>query len=72
MESYLPKSTVQASIGSIPLALGISNGNTMLTVAVLAILITAPLGSFLIDITRNHLLGVPEKLHEKLNIIEKV
>jgi len=58
--SYLPKATVQASIGSIPLALGISNGNTMLTVAVLAILITAPLGAFLIDITRTPLLGAPE------------
>lgn len=60
VESYLPKATVQASIGSIPLALGISNGNTMLTVAVLAILITAPLGAFLIDFTRTPLLGLPE------------
>ncbi|MDP3130172.1 MAG: cation:proton antiporter, partial [Bacillota bacterium] len=47
--SYLPKATVQASIGSIPLALGISNGNVMLTIAVLAILVTAPMGAFLID-----------------------
>lgn len=61
VEAYLPKATVQASIGSIPLALGISNGNTMLTIAVLAILITAPLGAFLIDITKNKLLGKPEK-----------
>jgi hypothetical protein len=60
VESYLPKATVQASIGSIPLALGISNGNTMLTVAVLAILITAPLGAFLIDNTRTPFLGLPE------------
>ncbi|MBN2504827.1 MAG: cation:proton antiporter [Bacilli bacterium] len=54
--AYIPKATVQASIGSIPLAMGISNGNTMLTVAVLAILITAPIGSFLIDATKKPLL----------------
>jgi NhaP-type Na+/H+ or K+/H+ antiporter len=60
VESYLPKATVQASIGSIPLSLGISNGNVMLTIAVLAILLTAPLGAFLIDITRNKLLGKSE------------
>jgi NhaP-type Na+/H+ or K+/H+ antiporter len=60
VEAYIPKATVQASIGSIPLALGISNGNTMLTVAVLAILITAPLGAFLMDISKNRLLGLPE------------
>lgn len=55
--SYIPKATVQASIGSIPLALGLSNGNTMLTIAVLAILLTAPLGAFLIDISKNKFLG---------------
>jgi NhaP-type Na+/H+ or K+/H+ antiporter len=54
--AYLPKATVQASIGSIPLALGISNGDTMLTLAVLAILLTAPLGAFLIDLTKHKLL----------------
>jgi NhaP-type Na+/H+ or K+/H+ antiporter len=48
--SFIP-ATVQASVGSIPLALGISNGNTMLTVSVLAILITAPIGAYLIDLT---------------------
>lgn len=62
VESYLPKATVQASIASIPLSLGISNGNTMLTVAVLAILITAPLGAILIDLTKNFLLGTPNIL----------
>lgn len=54
--AYLPKATVQASIGSIPLALGISSGSTMLTVAVLAILITAPIGAFMIDLTAKRLL----------------
>ncbi len=58
--AYLPKATVQASIGSIPLALGISNGNTMLTISVLAILLTAPLGAFIIDLTKNKFLGLPE------------
>ncbi|WP_412259154.1 hypothetical protein [Enterococcus canintestini] len=45
----IPKATVQAAIGGIPFALGISNGEMMLTVAVLSILITAPVGAFLID-----------------------
>jgi NhaP-type Na+/H+ or K+/H+ antiporter len=61
--AYLPKATVQASIGSIPLALGISNGDTMLTLAVLAILLTAPLGAFLIDLTKGKLL---EKIDPKM------
>lgn len=56
MISYLPKATVQASIGGIPLAMGLSCGDTVLTVAVLAILITAPLGAFLIDLTYKKLL----------------
>lgn len=51
MIAYMPKATVQAAIGGVPLALGLSCGNVVLTVAVLAILITAPLGAFLIDIT---------------------
>ncbi len=47
--SSLPKATVQAAIGSIPLALGIPGGEIMLSVAVLAILITTPIGTILID-----------------------
>lgn len=46
---YMPKATVQAAIGGIPLAMGLSCGNLVLAVAVLAILITAPLGAFLIE-----------------------
>lgn len=46
--SYIPKATVQAAIGGVPLSLGIESGNLILAIAVLAILITAPLGSFLI------------------------
>ncbi|MDR0952356.1 MAG: cation:proton antiporter [Oscillospiraceae bacterium] len=54
--SYLPKATVQAAIGGLPLAAGIASGNLILTVAVLAILITAPLGAFLVDISHKRLL----------------
>lgn len=43
--SELPKATVQAAIGGIPLSMGLSCGNTVLTMAVISILITAPLGA---------------------------
>mgnify|MGYP002606837309 FL=1 len=49
MMAYTPKATVQAAIGGIPLALGFACGDTVLTVAVLAIVLTAPLGAFMID-----------------------
>jgi len=49
--SYLPKATVQAAIGSVPLAMGLSCGKLVLSVAVLGILITAPLGAFAMDAT---------------------
>ncbi len=51
MIAYMPKATVQAAIGGIPLAMGLGCGKIVLTVAVLAILITAPLGAFGIDMT---------------------
>ena len=54
--AYLPKATVQASIAAIPLSEGISKGNIILTIAVISIFITAPLGSFLIDLTKKKLL----------------
>ncbi|MGL4293494.1 MAG: cation:proton antiporter [Bacteroidales bacterium] len=57
MIAYSPKATVQAAIGSIPLALGLPCGKVILTVAVLAILITAPLGAFGIDATYKKLLS---------------
>lgn len=47
--SYLPKATVQAAIGGIPLAMGVPAGNLILTVAVVAILVTAPLGAIGVD-----------------------
>lgn len=54
--AYTPKATVQAAIGSVPLAMGLACGEQTLAVAVLAILITAPLGSFCIDLTYKRLL----------------
>lgn len=54
--AYLPKATVQAAIGSVPLTLGLSCGKITLSVAVLAILITAPLGALGIDSTYKKLL----------------
>ena len=57
MLAYTPKATVQAAIGGIPLALGLSCGDTVLTVAVLAIVFTAPLGAFAIDSTYKKLLN---------------
>lgn len=55
--SYLPKATVQAAIGSIPLAMGLGSGNIILSVAVLGILITAPLGAIGMDATYDKLLN---------------
>lgn len=49
--TYLPKATVQAAIGSVPLAMGLSCGSIVLSVAVLAIVITAPLGALGIDVS---------------------
>lgn len=54
--SYLPKATVQAAIGAIPLSLGMPFGETILAIAVLSIIITAPLGAILIDRTYEKLL----------------
>ena len=51
MIAYMPKATVQAAIGSLPLSMGLPCGKIVLTVAVLAILITAPLGAFGVDVT---------------------
>ena len=57
MMAYTPKATVQAAIGGIPLALGFACGDTVLTVAVLAIVLTAPLGAFAIDLSYKKLLN---------------
>ncbi len=57
MMAYTPKATVQAAIGGIPLALGFACGDMVLTVAVLAIVLTAPLGAFAIDLSYKKLLN---------------
>ena len=54
--SYLPKATVQAAIGAIPLSLGIPGGEIILGISVLSIFITAPAGAILIDLTQEKLL----------------
>ena len=56
MIAYLPKAIVQAAIGSVPLAMGLPCGQIVLSVAVLAILITAPLGALGMDLTCKRLL----------------
>lgn len=54
--AYLPKATVQAAIGSVPLAAGLACGKIILSVAVMGIVITAPLGAFGIDMSYKKLL----------------
>ena len=56
MMAYTPKATVQAAIGGIPLSLGLPCGDVVLTAAVLAIVLTAPLGAFAIDFSYKKLL----------------
>lgn len=56
MLAYTPKATVQAAIGGIPLSLGFACGDRILTVAVLVIVLTAPLGAFAIDLSYKKLL----------------
>jgi hypothetical protein len=56
----LPKATVQAAIGAVPLSLGLSCGKIVLSVSVLAILITAPLGALGMDVSYRRLLTKDE------------
>lgn len=65
MIAYLPKATVQAAIGSVPLALGLPCGNLVLSVAVLSILITAPLGAAGMDLTYRKLLEREDGAHSQ-------
>ena len=58
MLAYTPKATVQAAIGGIPLSLGLACRDMVLTVAVLAIVLTAPLGAFAIDLSYKKLLSL--------------
>ncbi len=61
MIAYLPKATVQAAIGAVPLSMGLPCGKLVLTVAVLSILITAPLGALGIEKTYRRLLSMPDR-----------
>lgn len=54
--AYVPKATVQAAIGAVPLSLGVESGDTILAIAVLSILITAPLGAIGISLSAKRLL----------------
>ena len=58
MIAYTPKATVQAAIGGLPLAMGLPSGELILTISVVAILLTAPLGAFGIDLTYKKILMV--------------
>lgn len=58
--SYIPKATVQAVIGSIPLSIGLSCGEIALSVAVMSIIVTAPLGAILMEISYKKLLTQDE------------
>ena len=70
MISYLPKATVQASIGGIALSAGLPVGSLIRTMAVLSILITAPLGAILMDLSYKKLLtnNVKQPIDENKNI----
>ena len=61
MLAYTPKATVQAAIGGIPFAMGLACGQTVLTVSAAAILLTAPLGAFGIDMTYKKFLHKQEQ-----------
>ena len=65
MLAYTPKATVQAAIGAIPLSMGLACGDKVLTVAVLAILITAPFGAICVDKTYKKLLTKEKHVYEE-------
>lgn len=60
----IPKATVQAALGTIPLAMGLPTGEIILAIAVFSILFTAPLGAFILDTTYKHLLHKSAKTDE--------
>lgn len=65
--AYMPKATVQAAIGGLPLAMGLACGNIVLTLAVLSIMITAPLGAILIDTSYKKYLSKDVGSYAELN-----
>ena len=58
--AFIPKATVQAAVGAVPLTLGLPSGEVILALSVLSIVITAPLGSFLIRASAHRLLNPSE------------
>jgi NhaP-type Na+/H+ or K+/H+ antiporter len=62
MIAYTPKATVQAAIGGLPLAMGLPSGELILTISVVAILLTAPLGAFGIDLTYKKFLKIDKSV----------
>jgi NhaP-type Na+/H+ or K+/H+ antiporter len=55
--AYIPKATVQAAIGAIPLSLGVESGDLILSIAVLSIVLTAPLGAIGVSLSGDKLLS---------------
>lgn len=68
--AYLPKATVQAAIGSVAMSLGLPCGKLVLSVAVLSIIITAPLGAILMDVTYKKLLTKDEQGNSTKQVAE--
>lgn len=64
--AYLPKATVQAAIGALPLTYGVKNGEVILSIATLSIIITAPLGAYLIEKTAPILLSSKSNINRTL------
>lgn len=62
--AYIPKATVQAAIGAVPLSAGVASGDIMLAIAFLSILITAPLGAIGVKISSNKFLDTEEVIKE--------
>ena len=71
MFAYIPKATVQASIGAVALSFGLDCGPIILTMAVLSILITAPLGAILIDTTYKKLIKKPVESNVEVETLEE-
>ncbi len=65
--SFLPKATVQAAIGAIPLAVGVASGELILAIAVFSIMVTAPLGAVLIDLSYKKLLVNSDEVYNLTN-----
>lgn len=64
--AYWPKATVQAAIGAIPLSLGVKDGELMMAIAVLSIIVTAPLGAMAIRLTSGRLLSQTKVIKERV------